>query len=106
MRLPLRFAVPPPAIELRDSVAVVDGVRLVVERSDLAISGTVADLAGAQIADASVQLYVDRDAHRWAALPQAITAATGAFRITGLAAGTYTIAVLTQDGIRNERPGG
>ena len=73
MRIPLGFAVPPPVIELRDGNAVVDGVRFVVQRSDLAIAGAVADLAGAPVADATVQLVVDRDLHRWAALPQAIT---------------------------------
>jgi RNA polymerase sigma-70 factor (ECF subfamily) len=103
MRIPLRFAVAPAAIELRDANAVVDGVRFVVERSDLAIAGTVVDLGGAPIADASVQLFVERDIHRWAAVPQTITNARGAFRIPGLAAGTYALAVLTPDGIRYER---
>ncbi|MEO7091637.1 MAG: hypothetical protein ABI175_00215, partial [Polyangiales bacterium] len=32
-----------------------------------------------------------------------ITTTSGAFRIAGLAPGTYTVAVLTQDGIRHER---
>lgn len=104
-RIPLRFATPPAAIEVRDRAAIVDGVRLVVERSDLAIAGTVVDQAGAAIADASVQLFVERDIHRWAAVPQAITNARGAFRITGLAAGTYTLGVLTHDGIRHEHGG-
>ncbi len=102
MRIPLRFAVAPTPVEVRDAHATVDGLQLVVERSNLSIAGRVVDLAGAPVSGVNVQLVVARDVHRWAAQPQTITNARGGFSIPGLPAGMYSIVVSTPEGIRHE----
>lgn len=104
VRTPLPFAVPPPAIVLADGETAIENVRLVVEVTRLAIAGSVTDLAGLPVADASVRvLSTGRHVYRWAPLPGTITSTTGAFRIGGLAAGRYTVEVLTQAGVRVDR---
>jgi protocatechuate 3,4-dioxygenase beta subunit len=90
-----RFVEPPAALELHDGDTRIDGVRLVIEPSLLAIEGRVVDGAGLPIADAVVRA-VGRDRKsrgNFTPPPATISDEEGRFRIVALSAGEYFVEV-------------
>lgn len=85
-----RFVEPPPKIELRDGDSRVDGVRLVIEPTLLAIDGRVLDGFGVPLSDVRVHAFlVDRRKLNLRMIPVAITDEDGRFRIAQLSTGNY-----------------
>jgi len=77
-------------------------VELVVERSELAITGVVLDSMGAPVPDAIVRATPARSGTTRfdASLPAAVatTSPTGEFRLARIAAGTYAVVATSRDG--------
>jgi hypothetical protein len=95
---------PHPAIHVADGAAVITGVRLAIRRDHLEIAGRVIDTSGAPVLDARVRAVAMRDDGQppqfpsWRPIPLAITDTEGAFRLAGLAPGTYAVEARGADG--------
>jgi len=101
----LRFVEPPPAIQLAGGDSSVDDLRLVVDPARLAIRGTIVDAAGAPVVDARVRAWGNGREPTWLApSPGGASDGDGAFRIAGLAPGSYALEVRTADGFRVLEP--
>jgi RNA polymerase sigma-70 factor (ECF subfamily) len=96
---PFRFVDAPPKLELRDGGARIDGVRLVIQPTALAIEGTVIDGFGAPVSDVTVRAFgVDRRPFAsFRMIPGALTDADGHFRIADLSPGDYHVEVESDD---------
>jgi hypothetical protein len=92
---PFRFVEPPAPIELRDGDARIDGVRLVVEPTLLAIEGKVVDGSGDPVPDAVVHAFdFDRNSRAtFQPSPAAITDDDGRFHLGELSPGVYAVEV-------------
>lgn len=103
--VPLRFGDAPAAVELAGGDDRVDGLRLVVDSTRLAIRGTIVDAAGAPVADARVSAWGRGTEPVWLSpLPGGVSDGDGGFHIAGLAPGGYTLEVRTGDGFRALQP--
>jgi len=92
---PFRFVEAPAKLALRDGDARIDGVRLVVEPTLLAIEGTVTDAAGAPVPDVAVHAFMldRRRVGNFRAVPGTITDGDGHFQIRELSPGEYHVEV-------------
>ncbi len=90
-----RFVEPPAKVELRDGDARVDGARLVVDATVLAIDGRVVDKAGVAVPDVAVHAFASDQSRRTGFQPSlgTVADADGRFHIAGLAPGSYTLEV-------------
>lgn len=91
-----RFVAAPPKVDLHDGDARVDGVRLVIDPTVLAIEGTVVDGLGVPVPDVAVHAFAVERTPLGALLPipGTITDEDGRFRITGLSPGAYHVQVV------------
>lgn len=94
-----QFVDAPPKLELRDGNARIDGVRLVVQPTVLAIEGTVVDGFGAPVPDVAVHAFgADRRSFgTFRMTPGAITDEDGHFRIAELSPGEYHVEVESRE---------
>jgi protocatechuate 3,4-dioxygenase beta subunit len=83
-------------IAVADGKAQITGVRIRVQREDLAIAGRVLDAGGEPAAGVSIAVH-PRTSHDFT-----LTDATGAFAIRGLPAGTYNVIAKTARGEAHE----
>lgn len=89
-----RFVDAPPKPQLRDGNARIDGVRLIVNPTLLAIEGAVVDAFGAPVPDVAVRAFgIDRRHDGSFRTPSTITDDDGKFRIAALSAGDYYVEV-------------
>ena len=96
----------PAAIEVPDGAAQIDGVHLVIDAVRRAIGGVIVDATGAPVSDARVHAWGDGGEPDWLVpTPTGATDADGAFRISELAPGSYTLQIQTADGARRIRRG-
>jgi hypothetical protein len=105
MSVPLKFHQAPPPIDLADGDSRVDGVRVVVDPTRLAIRGTIVDAAGAPVVDARVRALANApESGMLSPFPSAASDGDGGFRIADLAPGNYALEVRTADGFRVLHP--
>ncbi len=100
---PTADGAPYPTLAVKDGTTVIEGVKLAIDKPDLAISGQVVDDAGGPVVDAVVKALATpaggpAQFHSWLRLPLTSTDADGTFTLRDLAPGSYALQARGADG--------
>lgn len=94
---------PYPELDVKDGATVIEGIKLAIDRPQLAISGRVLDNKGAPVADAVVKALSVPDGgtaqfNPWLHLPSTSADGDGLFTLRGITAGSYALQARAADG--------